>query len=466
MVEAPGKVDLLIVGATLVTMDGERRILTDGGLAIRGDSIAGVGKRRDIETRFVADEKIEAGRFVVTPGFVNGHIHITGEQILRGYVPDNLDWREMVEGWLVPIYSSQTPEEERIAAKFAALEMLRSGTTCFLEAGTVGNLDAVMDGLRETGIRGRLGRWTMDRTTDPDADQSALTDNAIRGLEDELARYPAEGDPRLAAWPELVGHTWITDELWRAAKSLADAKGVGVSAHMSPAEADPAWYLETTGRRPIEHLAELGVLGDNLALTHVVHTDDHEVTLLAESGTTVTFCPTASTKGAYGASRLGKHPEMAARGINIMVGTDGTNNGNSADFMRALFSIGAVFRDGRHDASLFPAQEVLTMGTLNGARGLGLADRIGSLEVGKKADLVLHDTDRIEWRPLFNVINQLIWSADGRGVHSVWVDGRRVVDNYRCTTIDEESLLVEVQAAGEALAARTGLPLVMPWPVR
>jgi cytosine/adenosine deaminase-related metal-dependent hydrolase len=165
---------------------------------------------------------------------------------------------------------------------------------------------------------------------------------------------------------------------------------------MSPADSDPKWFLETVGRRPIEHLAELGVLGENVALTHVVHTDNHEVELLAQTATNVAHCPTAATKSGYGASSIGRHPEMAERGVNIMIGTDGTNNGNSADFMRAMFTVGAIFRDGRHDPRLFPAHQVLTMGTLNGARGLGLVHEIGSLEAGKKADFVFHDTNRIE----------------------------------------------------------------------
>jgi cytosine/adenosine deaminase-related metal-dependent hydrolase len=210
MSDAAHRVDLLIVGATLVTMDAERRIINDGALAVRGDRIAAVGKRREIEPLFSAKEKIEAGRFVVTPGFVNGHIHLTGEQITRGFIPDNLGWEEMVLKWLVPIYTSQTPEEERLSAQFAALEMLRSGTTCFLEAGTIMNLDAVVDGLNETGIRGRVGRWIMDRARGPDENQTALTDKAIRALEDELARYPAKSGARIAAWAELVGHTWNT----------------------------------------------------------------------------------------------------------------------------------------------------------------------------------------------------------------------------------------------------------------
>lgn len=295
--------------------------------------------------------------------------------------------------------------------------------------------------------------------------QTALTDKAIRTLESELARFPASAGQRVAAWPILVGHSLNTDPLWRAAGQLAEAHDAGISAHMSPAEIDPQWYLANTGRRPIEHLAELGVLGQRLSLTHVVHVDEREVQLLAESGTNVTHCPMSALKSAYGATTAGRFPEMAASGVNLMLGTDGNNNSNTSDLMRAMYLVAAIFKDARGDPKLFPATAALTMATLNAAKALGLQERIGSLEAGKKADFVLHDTDRPEWRPVLNVVNQLVWSADGRGVHSVWVDGIRLIDNYRSTTLDEERLYAEAQAAGEAIVLRSGLPRVNPWPV-
>jgi 5-methylthioadenosine/S-adenosylhomocysteine deaminase len=207
------------------------------------------------------------------------------------------------------------------------------------------------------------------------------------------------------------------------------------------------------------------VLDKNVCLTHVVHVNEREVELLAQSGANVTHCPLSALKGAYGVTAVGRFPEMAKSGVNLMLGTDGNNNGNSTDLMRCMYLVAALFKDARRDPTIFPAHEALTMATLNGARALGLQNDIGSLEVGKKADFVLHDTNRSEWRPLHNVINQLVWSADGRGVHSVWVDGVRVIDNYRCTTIDEEKLYAEAQLAGEAIIARSGLPRIEAWPV-
>jgi cytosine/adenosine deaminase-related metal-dependent hydrolase len=453
--------DTLIAGATIVTMDAERRVITDGAVAILGDRIVAVGKRADVAATVEAAETIDGRQFVITPGFVNSHVHVT-ETLIKGFLPENLDFAEGVWRWVVPLYESHSPEEQCIGARLAALSMLRTGTTTFLEAGTIIAMDPVFEALSETGIRGRVGEWTLDRAFSPDQDQAAMTDKALRLLENELIRYPGGDGQRLAAWPLLIGHSTNTDALWRGAKQLADQYGAGVSAHMSPARSDPDWYIANTGKRPIQHLAEIGVLGPNVSLTHMVHVDGDEVAILAETGTNVIHCPGAALKGGYGATAVGRFPEMAEAGVTLLLGTDG---GDQADMMKSISLVAGLFKDARRDASLFPAHQALEMATVNGAKALGMSDQIGSLEVGKKADLVLHDTDRPEWRPLSNAISQLVWSADGRGVHSVWVDGRRVVDDYRSTTIDEEKLYAEAQAAADAIIGRSGLPRISAWPV-
>src|SRR2546430_1323186 len=158
--------DLLISGATLITLDAKRRVITDGALAIRGDRIAAVGKREELLHQLAPKRTIDGRRFVVTPGFVDAHIHITGDPLTRGFArggPD-VDWGDKLMKWVIPIFRAQTPDDERLAAQCAALAMIRYGTTCFVEAGTVSHLDATMEGLAETGIRGRVGEWVEGRS--------------------------------------------------------------------------------------------------------------------------------------------------------------------------------------------------------------------------------------------------------------------------------------------------------------
>ncbi|HEX3919924.1 MAG TPA: amidohydrolase family protein [Caulobacteraceae bacterium] len=455
--------DLLISGATLITMDAGRRVITDGALAIAGDRIVAVGKREALARTVAATRTIDGRRFVVTPGFVDAHIHITGDPLTRGFArggPDD-SWSDKLMKWVIPIFRTQTPDDERLAAQCAALAMIRYGTTTFVEAGTVTHLDATMEGLAATGIRGRVGEWVEGRAYGGDAGaQAKASGAAIAVLQSEIERYPDDG-ALLAAWPVLVGHSTNSEDVWRAAKALADQHGVRVSAHMSPRAGDPEWYLANTGRRPVEYLEAIGVLGDNVALTHLADIDAGELAALQRTGTHAIHCAHAAFQGGFGLSQIGLFPEMIDGGVNVMLGTDGV----AADILSSARLMGSVFRDARKDQELFPPGLMLELATVNGARGMGMTDTLGSLEVGKKADFVLHDTDLPEWGPLFDAASQLALSAPPHGVHSVWIDGEQLLDAGRSTRIDEAKLLADARQAGQALIARTGLPNRTQWPV-
>ena len=181
----PEHVDVIVEGCQVVTMNADRDIIRDGAVAIRGAMIVDVGKASDLRARYAADRVVGGDRFVVTPGMVNTHIHITGEPLTRGYVPDDTPFVENVFEWLCPLYAQFDAAEERVSAQLAAVEMLRSGTTTFLEAGTIRFLDDVIDGLVEVGIRGRVGRWVWDLPPEPSVYRQT-TDAAIGHLQHQL----------------------------------------------------------------------------------------------------------------------------------------------------------------------------------------------------------------------------------------------------------------------------------------
>ncbi len=457
-------IDTLVVGSHVVTMNATRDVIRHGAVAIRGRDIVDVGKQTDLEAKYTATNTIGSDRFVVTPGMVNTHIHITGEPLTRGYVPDDTPFEENVFMWLCPLYSVFTAEEERLSAQLAAVEMLKSGTTTFLEAGTIRFLDEVIDGLVEVGIRGRVGRWIWDLPPEPDV-YKQNTDESIALLQRQLTDFASVADGRLGAWSILVGHTTASDPLWKAARELADEHGTGMSFHMSPAKLDPEGFVAEFGHRPMIHLAEMGILRNDVAITHCVQIDDHELAVMAQAGVNAAHCPTTALKVSYGVTQVGKMPEMVQAGINVSIGTDGNNASNYSDLMRATYLVAGLFKDARQDPQMFPAEMAYEMATLGGAKTMQMEDSIGSLEVGKRADIVMHDTDRPEWRPLLNVANQLVWSADGRGVHTVFVDGVKVVEAGQMTTIDEGTFYDRCQRAGEAITARSGLPDKAKWPL-
>lgn len=461
----PTEVDTIVVDAMVVTMNDEREIFADGAVAIDGPRIVAVGRRADVEAAYRGRTVIDARGGVVVPGLVNAHIHITGEPLTKGVVPDNTDREANVYEWLCPLYAGYEARDEKISGQLAAVEMLRSGTTSFLEAGTIYYLDEVYEGLDEIGVRARLGRWVWDGPAQPEK-YAQTTDEAIRNLETYMEQYRNTKDDLLQAWPMVVGGPRVSDALWLAAADLSRRYDAVLNFHMSPAPTDPEAYLRDRGNRPFVHLEQLGVLDRPFVAVHCVHIDDEEVAALARTPGTVVHCPTTALKVAYGATTVGKFPDLEAAGVNLALGTDGNNASNHSDIYLAAYLLAGIFKDAYQDPMLFPAERVFEIATLGGAYAMGASDEIGSLEVGKRADLVIHDTDRPEWTPLFNVVNQLVYSVDGRSVRTVLVDGKVVVDDFRMTTIDEEKLYAEAQTLGAGVLERTHLGSRLTWPVR
>lgn len=463
----PEAVDLLIDGAMVVTMDPERRVFAHGAVAVRDGRIVDVGPALLVGGRCTPAERLDARRTVVMPGMVNAHLHAATEPVTRGVVPDDTTFAENVFGWLSPLASALGEEDERLSAQLGASECLRSGTTCFLEAGTGWHLDAVVDGLTEIGIRARVGRRTWDRPTTPEKFRQT-TDQAVANLVDVLERHAAgsTSEGRVRGTAVLVGHGTCTDDLWRAARELADEHLCGLSFHMSPGPQDAEQFLAETGERPVVHLERLGVLSDDVVLVHGVYLDAEEVEVLGSRRCSVAHCPATALKVAYGVTQVGRMPELVAAGANLCLGTDGANAANSADLHRAAYLAAGLAKDARRDPSVFPATDVLAMATRGGAKALGADTEIGSIEVGKRADLVLHDRDRPEWTPLHDVANQLVYSADGRSVRTVLVDGRVVVENGHLVHIDEERLYAQAEEAARRVLERLGRRPPRRWPLR
>jgi cytosine/adenosine deaminase-related metal-dependent hydrolase len=243
-------------------------------------------------------------------------------------------------------------------------------------------------------------------------------------------------------------------ELVAGAKRLADELGTGLTLHHAGGS-----------RRPTEYLESIGALGRNVLLAHAPGIDDAEVECIARTGASVVFCPSTTLKEGSGIGDR-KVPELLAKGVNVAIGCDSANSSNYLDPVRAMNAAALGFKDARRDVRLVPAEQAFEMATLLGAQALGLGADIGSIEPGKKADLGLFDTRRAEWSALFDPVNNLVYAADGRSVHTVIADGRVVVENFRPLFADEAAIADKVQALGEAILARTGTPVNRGrWPI-
>ena len=331
--------------------------------------------------------------------------------------------------------------------------------TTVVEAGTVAHVDRVVAGTERVGLRTTVGVWGWDIDDGPFA---APADEVLDRQRAVVERYPGPGLTR--GWVTLVGHDLASDELLSGAADLARHAGTGMTMHLAPTSSDPERYLERTGRRPVVHLDHLGVLGPHLLVGHGVWLDDAEVELVLSSRTAIAYCPWAYLRLGQGVSGHGRHAEIAEAGGRIALGCDAANAGDVGDVLRVAALAAGLARDTRVDPTRFGAHEAFELATIAGAAAIGMDDRIGSLEAGKQADVVVHDASGWGWTPRGDVGLQLVWGTDGRSVRDVLVAGRVVVRDGRCVTVDEDALAAEAAAAHASLLARAGIEVPHRWP--
>jgi len=443
----------------VVTMDPRRRILRRATVAVAGEAIVAVGPDDVLRHRFPAAEVLDASGCLVTPGFLNAHQHATGDPLVRSTIPDDLGAQEAIFGWAVPLHAHHGPDDDELSATLTAVESLECGVTTVVEAGTVAHADRVAGALRTVGLRATLGVWGWDIEDGP------FTAPAAEVLERQgevIDAYPSGG--LVEGWVTLVGHDLASDELLAGAADLAREVGTGMTMHLSPTSSDPERYLERTGRRPVEHLDDLGVLGRHLLIGHGVWLDDAEVELVLSSETAIAYCPWAYLRLGQGVFANGRHAEIVERGGRVALGCDAVNAGDAIDILRTAAVASGIARDARLDPTRFGAHQVFELATIAGAEAIGLADRIGSIEVGKQADLVIHRTDTPGWTPRGDVGLQLVWGTDGRSVRDVFVAGRHVVADGKVVSIDVEALASAAADRQRHLLERAGITVPRPWP--
>jgi cytosine/adenosine deaminase-related metal-dependent hydrolase len=358
-----------------------------------------------------------------------------------------------------------TEEEEYHTTLLGLLELVKNGSVCFLDPGSTKFPDACLQAYEDAGIRVVIGECVIDRES-PLALPRYPTNEAIARTAAYVKKWDGRLHGRMRAWAMPFSAETCTPELITASKRIADETGTGLTLHHGSGAAARKDYQAKHGTTPTEYLEKIGALGPNVLLAHVLGIGDDEIDCIARTGTAVAMCPGTAAKGARGVGAHGRMPELLAKNVRVALGCDSPNNSNYLDLVRAMNMAAVQYKDARQDIRLIPAETALEMATRLGAAALGLGDELGSIEPGKKADLVLFDTQRPEWQALFNPINNLVYNADGRSVHTVLIDGRVVVDGYRQSFVDEARLFVRVQEIGESLQARTGITFPRSrWPI-
>ncbi len=443
--------ELLVLGGRVVTQDAERRVLEDHGLAVVRGIITEIAPSHLLKARFPHAAVLDASDGVVIPGLVDAHQHLTADPLVRSLVPDAITSNQAIFDWATPLHAALTPQDDELGATLTAVECLRNGTTTVIEAGTVAHPDRVAAGMLAAGVRGGVGCWGWDTTGLP---YSAPAAEVLARQAEVVRAYPQGG--RVEGWVTLVGHDLASDELLEGSADLARSHGCGLTFHLSPTEADVTGYLSRQGLRPVAHLEALGVLGAHLLMAHAVWIDEGELELLLQTRTAVAYCPWTYLRLAQGVTRAGRHGEFARRGGRLALGCDSVNAGDLADIHRAAALAVGLARDGGMDPAFATAADGLDWATCKGAEAVGLGARVGSLEVGKRADLVVHETSGPSWRPRGRYDLNLVWGTDGRSVRDVVVNGEIVVRGGLSTKVDEAELAVKAQEAQSALLQRAG----------
>lgn len=451
-----------VITGDIVTMDAERAIISGGAVAVADGKIAAVGKADHIRAQHPGAPERGSADSLVVPGFVNAHQHLTADRLVASAIPDDLPPGAAIFEWIVPVHEHVTGDDDELSATLGLVEAAGNGITTTIDAGTVAHPDRVAHAMAAVGVRGAVARWGSDADGLP---QSGPVNEVIDAQRDLIERYPPGG--LVEASVTLVGHDLMSDDLVTAAADLARSTGRRLSFHLSPTPNDAASYLERTGHRPLVHLDRLGVLGPNVLVGHAVHIDDSEVETLVRTGTAVASCPWAYLRLGQGLTERFAHLELWRRGGRLALGCDTENAGDAIDGLRAAALFAGLAKDTAADPTEFGAHHAFELLTIAGAEAVGMADRIGSLEAGKAADIVVIDRSGIQWQPPSpDPILQLVWAGGGRSVTDVFVAGLLVIADGRCTTVDTDSLRAEARQAARSLIDRSGIRPRSHWPMR
>jgi cytosine/adenosine deaminase-related metal-dependent hydrolase len=469
MTDITQNADLLVRGIDwLITVDAERRVIRDAALAVKDGRFAAVGKTAELARAWRAPRVIDADGMVATPGLIDSHLH-SSFQLARG-LADEANAQAFLFGHMYPYEAVMSEEDVSVAVTLAAIEMLRHGVTCYIEPGNY-HPDATVAAVMGAGMRMVLAVSCFDQnkavTGLMPGSMIEDTGRCIAKTEELFDKYPGRHAGRMTVSASFRGMNNSSDALILALKEISQRHHAVLQTHACYSYFTHDASIVQHGRPEIERLEALGVLDENMLLLHTGWLEPHEIAILARRRPTLVCCPSSSLHNGYGNLAVGMHPELMALGVNVALGTDHASSG-TVDLVQEMRYCACGYKEIRLNPRLMPPEAAIEMATVNGARGAGLADRIGSVEAGKEADLVLFDATVPEWQPLYNPVSNLVYSATGNTVRHVFVAGEQVVRDGRLTRIDEAAVMREVAKAGARITARLDMGRIMKlrWPVR
>jgi 5-methylthioadenosine/S-adenosylhomocysteine deaminase len=443
---------IVIQNGTIITLDRDQRVIDSGYLLIEDDKIKSIGAGAvPVEMLQQADHLIDASQMAIMPGMVNAHTHLF-QTFIRG-LGDDLPLYEWLNKYIWPVAAGMTVYEAKLSGLLGIVENIRSGVTAVIDNQYVHNTpdmdDAYCQAAEQMGIRFLLARGWTDRDYHPAFLETVEEiDNRLRRL---IQCWNNQANGMIRVEPGPLSQAKVTNRSMQIARSLVEEFGVGIHMHTAETQGEVDTCLKETGIRPIEWLDQMGCLGPQTQVVHAVWLSDHEIDLIAERGAKVVHCPVSNMYLASGTARI---PEMRKNGISVALATDGPGSNNNQDMLETLKTTALLHKLTSLNAHVFLPEDILWMACQGGADAFGQADQIGSLEVGKKADVVMVDLNTPFAVPVHRPLSALVYNANGAQVDTVIVNGKLVMARKKILVLDEQALLEECQQAGTALVGR------------
>jgi len=433
----------------VVTLARDRPILRQGAVGIEGDRIAYVGRADGLRER--GEIEIDARGMAVFPGLVNAHTHMF-QVLMRGLGADLslLDWLKSV---IWPLSLALTEEDVYWAALLGAIENLKSGVTTVVDNHYIHtslyNTDKVLEALRQSGLRGCVVRGYYDRIV-PEPFREDI-ETVIRESERLIRKWHRREEGRLIVGVAPMTPWFCSMESMARVKELSDRYQVPLHIHTAETKAEVKALMKEIGMRHVEYLARIGLLGPRTHVVHGVWVTEMEIQMLAKSGTHVIHNPVSNM---YLGSGVAPVPRMLRSGVNVGLGTDGPASNNNQDIITSLKFAACLHKVSNFNPMVITARQVLEMATVSGARLLGLEGELGTIELWKKADLIVVDMRKPHIAPVHDPISALVYNANGNDVSTVVVDGKVVVQDGRVTTVDEHLVVEKATESAMSLIKR------------
>ena len=434
------RADLLVTADYVLTFNQKKTVVEKGGVAIKGDRIAAIGEASRVSEKIEAREVLDASGCLIMPGLINLHTH-AAMTCFRG-LADDLPLQEWLHGHIFPAEASHLTEETVYwATLLASVEMIKSGTTTFCDGYFYE--DGAARAVTTSGIRAIVGQGVVDFPAPGVPDPRTN----VKAAEAFVLRWQNKA-PRLI--PSIFCHSVYTcsPETLVAAKSICSDHKIIFQIHLAEDQAELEETQQRYGKRPVEHLLKLGLLDEDTLCHHAVRVNEKEIELLAQRGVGISHNPESNMKLASGVAPL---PKMLAGGVKVGLGTDGCASNNDLDLFQEMDKAAKLHKVHQGDPSLSSAVQIVQMATKGGAAALGMADILGSLEPGKKADLITIDLNQPHLTPMYEPCSHLVYAARGADVRDVIIDGRMVMRRRQLVDIDEQEIMEKVREIADAI---------------